>query len=55
MQIVYKIPASDNQDAFIAQRGKPLPDFIVKLCRLRFVNTQLDHWDVSLRVDMTEH
>ena len=55
VQVVNKISAANYEYAFVAKRGYPFADFVMKFWRLCFVNTQLHNGDVRLRVNMTEH
>ena len=55
VQIMHEIAAPHNQDPFIAQRREPFPDFVVKLRRLRLVDTQLNYGDIGPGENMPEN
>jgi len=55
MQVVHKISAPDDENAFVTQRCEALPDFIMNACGLRFIDTELDHRNIGIRKDMAGH
>ena len=55
VQIMHKIAAPDDQNPFIPQGCEPLPDFVMKCCRLRFINAQLHDRNIGLREDVTKY
>src|SRR6185295_1457794 len=52
---MHQVAASDNEHAFVTQAVQPLRGFVVKLCRLRLINAELDNGHVCFREDVAEH
>lgn len=52
VKIVYEVAATDDQDIFLSQWCDFPPDFKMKECRLRLINTQLHNWDIGVWINM---
>jgi hypothetical protein len=55
MEVVYEIAASQNENAFFPQCRETLAYFVVERRWLHLINAELNHWNISLRIDVVQN
>jgi len=55
MRIMDDVAAPQNENAFVSQGRQAFADFIMERRRLRFINAELNYWDISLRIDVAQN
>jgi hypothetical protein len=55
MEVVNQVAAADDQYTFITKFGKSTSDFEMKYRRLCFIDAELYHRNIRLRIHMTKY
>src|SRR5215469_11132369 len=55
MQVVHDVSASQNENAFFSQGRQAFADFIMERGWLGFIDAELNHWNISLWIDVAQN
>ena len=52
---MHDVAAAEDQNAFFSKERQTLADLVVERRWLRFINAELNYWNISLWIDVAQN